>query len=47
MKGIEQQTGPCENIFFYLGSRAENKYWHHESGETSGYTYVTIDLKDS
>ena len=35
-----------ENIFFYLGSRAENKYWHHASGETSGYTYVTKDLKD-
>ena len=35
-----------ENIFFYLGSRAENKYWHHASGETSGYTYVTEPLRD-
>jgi hypothetical protein len=35
-----------ENIFFYLGTRAENKYWHHASGETSGYTYVTKDLRD-
>jgi hypothetical protein len=35
-----------ENIFFYLGSRAENKYWHHASGETSGYTYVTTPLRD-
>lgn len=35
-----------ENIFFYLGTRAENKYWHHASGETtdSGYTRVTSGL---
>lgn len=35
-----------ENFFFYLGTRAENKYWHHASGDTTdtGYTRVTSGL---
>ena len=34
-------------IFFYMGTRAENKYWHHAAGENptdSGYTRVTESL---
>jgi hypothetical protein len=40
-----------KNIFFYMGTRAENKYWHYADGKNSGdtgYTRVTkslIDLK--
>lgn len=36
-----------KNIFFYLGTRAENKYWHHADGTNSGdtgYTRVTSGL---
>ena len=33
-----------KNIFFYLGSRAENKFHHHAQGELSGYTRVTTPL---
>jgi hypothetical protein len=35
-----------ENIFFYLGSRAENKYWHFASGKTNvdDYKPVTAPL---
>jgi len=38
-----------KNIFFYLGTRAENKFYHHASGtpqSDSGYTRTTIDLSD-
>jgi len=28
-------------IFFYMGTRAENKYWHHANGPNSGYTAYT------
>jgi hypothetical protein len=28
-------------IFFYMGTRAENKYWHHANGMNSGYTAYT------
>ena len=34
-------------IFFYMGTRAENKYWHHAAGENptdTGYTRVTQSL---
>ncbi len=34
-------------IFFYMGTRAENKYWHHAAGQNptdSGYTRVTESL---
>lgn len=36
-----------ENTFFYFGTRAENKYYHHASGSPasdSGYTRTTQDL---
>jgi hypothetical protein len=30
-------------IFFYMGTRAENKFWHHANGENSGDTsYVRV-----
>jgi hypothetical protein len=38
-----------DNTFFYLGTRAENKYYHHASGSPSsdsGYTRVTEVLTD-
>ena len=28
-------------IFFYMGTRAENKYWHHANGSNSGFTAYT------
>lgn len=37
------------NIFFYFGTRAENKYYHHADGSPSGitgYTRVTEKLTD-
>ena len=36
-----------KNIFFYIGTRAENKFYHHADGSpicTSGYTRVTSGL---
>ena len=36
-----------KNIFFYLGARAENKYYHHADGTPNcftGYTRVTSEL---
>lgn len=37
-----------KNMFFYFGTRAENKYYHHADGEpncfVSGYTRVTTPL---
>ena len=36
-----------ENIFFYLGTRAENKYYHYPDGhppQDTGYTRVTSGL---
>jgi hypothetical protein len=34
-----------KNIFFYLGTRAENKFYHHADGSPiSGYTRVTSPL---
>jgi hypothetical protein len=36
-----------KNIFFYMGTRAENKYYHHADGfmgGISGYTRITSDL---
>jgi hypothetical protein len=36
-----------KNIFFYLGARAENKFYHHADGHPNcftGYTRVTSDL---
>ena len=36
-----------KNIFFYLGTRAENKFYHHADGYPgclSGYTRVTTPL---
>ena len=36
-----------KNIFFYLGARAENKFYHHANGTPNcftGYTRVTSDL---
>ena len=36
-----------KNIFFYLGARAENKFYHHANGSPNcftGYTRVTSDL---
>jgi len=38
-----------KNIFFYLGARAENKFYHYASGSPktfSGYTRVTSDLDE-
>lgn len=38
-----------KNIFFYLGTRAENKFYHYASGSPktfSGYTRVTSDLDE-
>lgn len=38
-----------KNIFFYLGTRAENKFYHYPSGSPktfSGYTRVTSDLDE-
>ncbi len=38
-----------KNIFFYLGTRAENKFYHHADGSPSGftgYTRVTTELQE-
>jgi hypothetical protein len=38
-----------QNIFFFFGTRAENKFYHHASGtplSDSGYTRVTESLSD-
>jgi len=36
-----------KNTFFYFGTRAENKFYHHADGEPfSGYTRVTSELVD-
>ena len=38
-----------KNIFFYFGTRAENKFYHYASGSPSsfsGYTRVTSDLDE-
>ena len=38
-----------KNTFFYLGTRAENKFYHHADGSPSsltGYTRVTTELQD-
>jgi hypothetical protein len=38
-----------KNTFFYLGTRAENKFYHHADGHPkcfTGYTRVTSDLAD-
>jgi len=38
-----------KNAFFYFGTRAENKFYHHASGtplSNSGYTRVTSELTD-
>ena len=36
-----------KNTFFYLGTRAENKFYHHANGEPiSGYTRVTEELHE-
>ena len=38
-----------KNTFFYLGARAENKFYHHADGHPkcfTGYTRVTSDLTD-
>ena len=38
-----------KNIFFYIGTRAENKFYHHADGSPSGltgYTRVTTELQE-
>ena len=38
-----------KNFFFYMGTRAEDKFWHHADGQNSGdtgYTRVTASLAD-
>jgi len=38
-----------KNTFFYIGTRAENKFYHHADGSPSsltGYTRVTSDLQN-
>jgi len=38
-----------KNFFFYMGTRAEDKFWHHADGQNSGdtgYTRVTQSLAD-
>jgi hypothetical protein len=38
-----------KNIFFYLGTRAENKFYHHADGSPSsltGYTRITSELQN-